>query len=113
MVLPELFTSGYQFGSKRGVREVGGEIPKGPTTGRLIELARDQKMIIVAGLPERKGRRYYNSSVLIGPKGFIAVYRKIHLFHEEKLWFSPGDIGFRVHRIGGVAIGMMVCFDWF
>ncbi|HXC62209.1 MAG TPA: nitrilase-related carbon-nitrogen hydrolase [Nitrospiria bacterium] len=113
MVLPELFTSGYQFVSKQEVRELAEEIPKGPTTSRLIELARDRKMIIAAGLPERKGKRYFNSSVLVGPKGFITVYRKIHLFYEEKLWFSPGDIEFRVHHIGGVRIGIMVCFDWF
>lgn len=113
IVLPELFTSGYQFVSKQEVQDLAEEIPKGPTTGRLIELARDRKMIIVAGLPERKGKRCYNSSVLIGPRGFVAVYRKIHLFHEEKLWFSPGDIEFRVHQVGGVVIGMMICFDWF
>lgn len=113
MVLPELFTSGYQFVSKQEVQELAEEIPTGPTTGRLIELARERKMIIVAGLPERKGKRCYNSSVLIGPKGFVAVYRKIHLFYEEKLWFSPGDIGFRVHQVGGIMIGMMICFDWF
>ncbi len=113
MVLPELFTSGYQFASKQEVRDLAEEIPKGPTMGRLIELARDQKMIIVASLPERKGKRCYNSSVLIGPKGFVAVYRKIHLFYEEKLWFSPGENRFQVHQVGGVRIGMMICFDWF
>jgi len=113
IVLPELFTSGYQFISKQEAFELAEEIPDGPATSRLVELARDKKMIIVAGLPERKGKRCYNSSVLIGPKGFIAVYRKTHLFQEEKLWFSSGDTGFRVYRIGGVGIGMMVCFDWF
>jgi len=112
IVLPELFTSGYQFASKKEVRDLSEEIPGGPTTARLIQLARDRRMIIAAGLPERSGRQCYNSSVLIGPKGFVAVYRKIHLFYEEKLWFSPGDIGFRVFRVGGVRLGMMVCFDW-
>jgi predicted amidohydrolase len=113
IVLPELFTSGYQFVSKREVQDLAEEVPIGPTTTRLIELAQDRKMIIAAGLPERKRKQCYNSSVLIGPRGFVSVYRKLHLFYEEKLWFSPGDIGFRVHRLGGVRIGMMVCFDWF
>ena len=79
MVLPELFTSGYQFVSKREVRELAEEIPKGPTTSRLIELARDRKMIIAAGLPERKRQAIFQLLCAGRPQGFITVYRKIHL----------------------------------
>ncbi len=117
MVLPEFFTSGYQFISKREVAELSEEIPSGPTSRRLTELARDQDMWLVAGLPERSGirrsRSYYNSAVLVGPKGHVATYRKTHLFDEEKRWFSPGETGFPVHTIGKARLGIMVCFDWF
>ncbi|MHB8482421.1 MAG: nitrilase-related carbon-nitrogen hydrolase [Nitrospiria bacterium] len=113
MVLPELFNTGYQFASKSEVTSLSEEIPAGYTTKRLIKIAKQKKMYIVAGLSEKKGKLYYNSSVLVGPSGFIDVYRKIHLFYEEKLWFSPGNKSLKVHDIGKAQIGMMICFDWF
>jgi len=67
---------------------------------------------IVAGIPERDGTHLYNSSVLISPTGETAVYRKAHLFLEEKSWFDPGDTGFTVHRVGEARVGMLICFDW-
>lgn len=113
MVLPELFNSGYQFASRSEVASLSEEIPSGYTTRRLVSFARQKKLYIVAGLPEKKGRRYFNSSILIGPSGYIDTYRKIHLFYEEKLWFSPGNKQLKVYEIGKARIGMMICFDWF
>jgi predicted amidohydrolase len=66
----------------------------------------------VAGLAERDGETFYNTSVLVGPSGFIGTYRKVHLFCEEKRWFQPGNLGFPVWNIGTVRVGMMICFDW-
>lgn len=113
IVLPEFFNSGYQFTSKSEVSSLSEEIPDGYTTKRLIRIAKQKKMYIVAGLPEKKGKLFFNSSILVGPSGFIDVYRKIHLFYEEKLWFSPGNKHLKVHDIGKAQIGMMICFDWF
>jgi predicted amidohydrolase len=45
--------------------------------------------------------------------GVLQVYRKTHLFADEKRLFLPGDTGFHVFEHRGVRIGMMVCFDWF
>jgi predicted amidohydrolase len=113
MVLPELFASGYQFVSKEEVGALAESVPDGPTTRRLCEVARERSMHIVAGLPERDGNRYYNSAVVVGPKGLIGCYRKTHLFFEETRFFTPGDSGFQVWNIGPAVIGAMVCFDWF
>jgi len=113
MVLPELFASGYQFVSQEEVESLAEPVPGGPTTTRLIELARDRAMHLVAGLPERHGRRYYNSAVLVGPSGLLGVYRKAHLFYEETLFFSSGETGFQVWDIGSATVGVMICFDWF
>ena len=113
MVLPELFASGYQFISKQEVEELAEPVPDGPTTQRLIELARAGRMVLVAGLPERDGAQYYNSAVIVGPSGFVGCYRKTHLFYEETLFFSPGQTGFDVWDIGFAKVGIMVCFDWF
>jgi predicted amidohydrolase len=113
IVLPEFFASGYQFVSKEEVQSLAEPVPGGPTTQRLVEVARDRGMHLVAGLPERVGDRYYNSAILVGPKGILGVYRKTHLFFEETLFFSPGDTGFTIWDIGTAKLGILVCFDWY
>jgi len=114
-VLPELFASGYQFRDAAELRELSEPVPGGSTTQALVEHARREGCHIVAGLPERDEDKLYNSAVLAGPEGFLASYRKVHLFYEETLWFSAGNRPFAVHgiTIGNetVRIGMMICFD--
>jgi predicted amidohydrolase len=113
LVLPEFFATGYQFVSQEEVSGLSESIPNGDTTERLSELSRQKGIYLVAGLPERDGNRFFNSAVLSGPDGFIGVYRKTHLFFEEKLYFSPGDTGFKVWDTKVGRIGIMICFDWF
>jgi 5-aminopentanamidase len=113
LVLPEFFATGYQFTSKDEVVELSEEVPGGVTTKTLCELSHEKGFYVVAGLPERDGGRFFNSAVLAGPEGFIGTYRKTHLFFEEKLYFSPGDTGFRVWDTTKGRIGIMICFDWF
>jgi predicted amidohydrolase len=113
IVLPELCASGYQFLSQEEVIGLSESVPSGPTTQRLIDLAKRRRMTIVAGLPERAGSACYNSAVVVGPSGFIGCYRKTHLFFEETLFFTPGDTGFQVWDIGPAKIGVMICFDWY
>lgn len=97
IVLPELCASGYQFVSQQEVMTLSESVPNGPTTQRLIDLAKRRRMTIVAGLPERAGAACYNSAVVVGPSGFIGCYRKTHLFFEETLFFYA-----RRHRISGL-----------
>jgi predicted amidohydrolase len=111
-VLPELFTSGYLFIAQEEVELFAEPIPSGPTCTLLLGIAQKKNCHIVAGLPEKDGNLIYNSCILVGPTGFIATYRKIHLFDEEKLWFAPGNKPFAVYDIGIAKIGMMICFDW-
>jgi predicted amidohydrolase len=113
MVLPELFASGYQFVSQSETERLAEPVPDGPTTKRLAEVAKQRRMHIVAGLPERAGSRCYNSAVVVGPTGFLGCYRKTHLFFEETLFFTPGDSGFQIWDIGSAKIGVMICFDWY
>ncbi|MEE9614292.1 MAG: nitrilase-related carbon-nitrogen hydrolase, partial [Thermodesulfobacteriota bacterium] len=54
----------------------------------------------------------YNSCVLVGPGGFIGLYRKGHLFWNEAMWFTPGDTPLAVYDIGKARVGLMICFDW-
>jgi len=113
VVLPELFHCGYYFSSALEAAEFAESVPDGRTTQFLIEWAAKKQCHIVAGVAERYKDSLFNSAVLVGPSGFISVYRKIHLFNEEKTWFSPGEIPFFVVDIGSARLGMMICFDWF
>jgi len=112
IVLPELFNSGYLFSSHSELAALAESIPDGQTTKILIQLARDLKVYLVAGLPERERNHFYNSAILVGPHGFIGCYRKLHLFNTEKKWFVPGNRPLEVYDIGSVKIGLMICFDW-
>ncbi len=112
VVLPELFASGYQFVSEMEVHEVAEARSGGPTLDAMCGLAREKNFFVVGGFAEKEEDRLYNSAFLIGPEGLIDVYRKSHLFAEEKLWFTPGDTPYKIHDIGVAKIGIMICFDW-
>jgi predicted amidohydrolase len=112
IVLPELSNTGYLFTSRQEVESLAEEVPNGKTSEALCRMAKAATTYIVAGLIEKSGNRCYNATVLVGPAGYIATYRKIHLFSEETLWFHPGDREPDVHDIGICRVGMMICFDW-
>jgi predicted amidohydrolase len=112
VVLPELFNTGYQFKSRAEAFRLSEKVPGGYTTQKLIGAAKEKKTFIVAGLSERAGRMVYNSAVLVGPRGLVGLYRKAHLFWNEKGFFTPGNTPFEVYKIPGARVGIMICFDW-
>ena len=112
IVAPELALSGYLFTSRGEVQRLAQEVP-GPATHRLAEAAAEADCHVVIGMAERSGKLFYNSAALIGPRGLLGVYRKVHLFFEEKLYFTPGDLGFPLFEVRGVKVGLLVCFDHF
>lgn len=113
-VLPELCNTGYVFECRMELRVLAEEIPAGPSTQAWIEAARRLDMHIVAGITERDGEVFYNSAVIVGPSGYIGRYRKVHLWGEEALYFTPGDLGFPVFDTPVGKIGCQICYDcWF
>jgi predicted amidohydrolase len=113
LVLPELFSSGYLFADQGELEALAEAIPDGATTQFLINAALEKNCYIVAGIAEKAAHRFCNSAVLVGPAGFLAVYRKVHLYDQEKRWFAAGDQPFFVVDVGMAKLGMMICFDWF
>ncbi len=111
-VAPELATTGYTFLSKEEVEAVAEPIPEGPTSRRLVDLAKETETLIVLGMAERAQGRFYNSAAAFLPSGETVVYRKLHLFYEETLFFEPGDLGPVTFEYQGVIFGLMICFDW-
>jgi len=112
-VLPELFASGYNFADVSEVHRLAEPTGAGETFETLHNLARERRAVVVYGFPERDGNNLYNSACLIDPDGSVALYRKIHLFDREKLFFAPGNLPFPVVPTKFGRIGIMVCFDWY
>lgn len=110
-VLPELALSGYLFESADEARALG-QAADDPAFDGLADLAREREAAIIVGFAEIAGDELFNASLLLTPDGRRIVYRKIHLFDDEKSIFSPGDRPPGVHEVGGVRLGLMICFDW-
>lgn len=122
LVFPEDSSLGFPFGATKSIlakyRGLSETIP-GPFTDRLGKAAARCGMHIVIGLPEAdagQAGRLYNSSVLFGPNGRTAVYRKVHLYTapatglDEKAYFEPGNEAMVVDTEAG-RLGMMICYD--
>lgn len=111
VLFPELCTSGYLFADRAEL--MGAAEPlDGESVTRMTAWAKARRAAVAFGLPERKGDRVYNSAVLVGPEGLIGVYRKVHLFDRETVYFDPGEEGFSLFEWNGARIGIMICFDW-
>ncbi len=111
IVLPELFNTGYTFLNKRELSQLA-EPLDGPTMKFIQSLAKEKNCAFAFGFAEKSGKKFYNSMAFVTPKKYITIYRKTHLFYEEKLLFEPGDTGFFVFKYRGVKFGMLICFDW-
>jgi len=112
VILPELWSSGYVFSSHAEVAALAEHAESGRTARALATAARRDRRHYIAGFAEASRGRHYNSAMLVGPRGVLAVYRKLHLFEREREWFTPGNLPLAVHRVGRARVGMLICFDW-
>ena len=114
VVLPELCNSGYVFDTREEAFALSEEIPAGPTCQAWAGVASKHGLHIVAGIDERDCDALYNSSVVIGPHGYVGTFRKVHLWNKENLFFEPGNLGFPVFKTPIGRIGTFICYDgWF
>ena len=116
VVLPEMAASGYAF-SDAGELARFAEPATAQDLGRALtgwaKLAQDHNLYICGGFPEAADGAFFNSAALIGPDGLVGVYRKVHLFFNEKNLFQPGNLGFPVFDLPFGRVGMEVCYDIF
>jgi len=112
-VLPELFASGYNFVDVDEVKALAEPFGDGQTFQEMSRFAREAGCYVVYGFAESSGNRLYNSAAMVGYDGLRGLYRKVHLFDREKLFFKPGDFGFPVFDTPIGRIGLMICFDWY
>lgn len=112
IVLPELFATGYTFLSNRELTSLAEPAHGGETYEHMHALSKEMDCCFAYGFAERDGDVYYNSAALVAPQGLVGVYRKNHLFFEEKFLFTPGNLGFPIFTYKDVCVGMLVCYDW-
>jgi predicted amidohydrolase len=112
VVLPELPFTGYLFQDRDEVEARAEEPAKSAAIEALVDACRRGGFHLVTGFLEREGHRCFNASLLLGPRGVLQTYRKIHLFNQEKEWFDPGNLPPAIRRVRGVRLGMLICFDY-
>ena len=92
----------------------------GPSTEFFGALAKEQGVVIVTSLFERRSTGlYHNTAVVLEKDGTIAgKYRKMHIPDDpgyyEKFYFTPGDLGFHPIDTSVGRLGVLVCWDqWY
>ena len=92
----------------------------GPTTERLTALAEELGVVVIASLFERRAAGlYHNTAVVIDADGtYLGKYRKMHIPQdpgfEEKFYFSPGDLGYKVWDTKFGRVSVLICWDqWY
>jgi predicted amidohydrolase len=111
VVFPECALTGYCFSSLEESFSVAEPI-FGPSMRTLTSLCAELKIYTIIGFLERDGDKYYNSVALIGPKGVIGKYRKLHLpFLGIDRFVNLGNHPLKVFETELCRIGMNICFD--
>lgn len=92
----------------------------GPETEIYAQVARDNGIVLVTSLFERRAAGlYHNTAVVFEADGTIAGrYRKMHIpddpAYYEKFYFTPGDLGFAPINTSVGRLGVLVCWDqWY
>ncbi len=114
----EIFTTPYFCNVQDPVHyNTAEEIPGGPTIQRVIALARETGMVVIAPIYEKVDEgTFYNTAAVIDADGsFLGMYRKTHIPQVEGFWekfyFRPGNLGYPVFDTAVGRIGVYICYD--
>jgi predicted amidohydrolase len=112
VIFPECALTGYGFDSLAEALPFAETLP-GPATNAVAAECRSLNVWAIFGLLERgDAGNLFNACALVGPHGFVAGYRKIHLpFLGVDRFTTPGDRPFAVHDLGGLRLGINICYD--
>lgn len=92
----------------------------GPSTEHFGALAKENNIVLVTSLFEKRAAGlYHNTAVVFEKDGTIAgKYRKMHIpddpAYYEKFYFTPGDLGFEPINTSVGRLGVLICWDqWY
>ncbi len=108
----ECSITGYTFArklSKEQMLEVAEPVPDGRSTDRLIQIAGNHNITILAGLFEKDiSENIYKAYVCVDGNGVVAKYRKLHPFINPHI--LPGN-EYVVFDLHGWKCGILICYD--
>jgi predicted amidohydrolase len=103
--------SGYTFIrklDKEALSALAEPIPDGPSTQKLIKIAAEFNVPILAGLVEKNNDKLYNTYICVTKKGLVAKYSKIHPFINKHL--SAGN-EYIIFDLCGCKCSILICYD--
>lgn len=114
----EIFTTPY-FCNVQDAKfyDTAEEVPSGPTVRRVVDLARETGMVVIAPIYEKVDEgTFYNTAAVIDADGsFLGIYRKTHIPQVEGFWekfyFRPGNLGYPIFDTAVGRIGVYICYD--
>jgi N-carbamoylputrescine amidase len=120
ILLQELHNGPYFCQSEDAASFDLAEPVPGPASDRLATFARQNGVVVVGSLFERRAAGlYHNTAVVLESDGtLLGRYRKMHIPDDpgfyEKFYFTPGDLGFRPIDTSLGRLGVLVCWDqWY
>ncbi len=109
VVVPELATSGYVFDSVEEARSLArsADVALAPW----ISAAAAAGCVVAGGFAELDGDALFNSGAVVDGSGALAVYRKLHLWDREQLFFTPGSSLPPVVECAASRLALCICYD--
>lgn len=108
----ECSITGYTFArnlSKEQMLDLAEFIPNGDSILKLTEIAKQNDIVILAGLFEKdENDNLFKAYVCVDKNGIVAKYRKLHPFINPYLTAGDSYCVFEVH---GWKCGILICYD--
>ncbi|GAB4038287.1 nitrilase family protein [Spirosoma jeollabukense] len=108
----ECSITGYTFArhlSKDQLLDLAEYIPDGDSIQALTQIARDNDIVVLAGLFEKDAQdQLFKAYVCVDKNGLVAKYRKLHPFINPHL--LPGN-QYVVFDLYGWKCGILICYD--
>jgi len=108
----ECSVTGYTFArklSREQMLAIAEFIPDGPSISSLTRIAKQNDIVVMAGLFEKdSSNSLYKAYVCVDKNGLVAKFRKLHPFINPYL--TPGS-EYCVFDLNGWKCGILICYD--
>lgn len=105
---PEMNITGYSV--RTDISDAAEPVPC-PTTDKLLNLASEENIVILAGMAEKDEKGHiFASHLVVKPYEDLGVYRKLYIAPPERPIYTPGD-KILLFETQGVKFGVQLCYD--